>query len=98
MDQYAAVADWDLSTRKVIAEGRKTHPAMALYLWLVAITGARRGELCALQVPGAYGLHLPADDVSIWLGAPIARAVALAALAALGLSGDPVHARGADVW
>jgi integrase len=35
---------------RVIAEGRKTHPAMALYLWLVAITGARRGELCALQV------------------------------------------------
>ena len=35
---------------KVIAEGRKTNPAMALYLWLVAITGARRGELCALQV------------------------------------------------
>ena len=35
---------------KVIAEGRKTHPAMALYLWLAAITGARRGELCALQV------------------------------------------------
>ncbi len=35
---------------KVIAEGRNTHPAMALYLWLVAITGARRGELCALQV------------------------------------------------
>ena len=25
-------------------------PAAALYLWLVAITGARRGELCALQV------------------------------------------------
>ena len=35
---------------KVIAEGRKLHPAMALYLWLAAITGARRGELCALQV------------------------------------------------
>jgi integrase len=35
---------------KVIAEGRKTRPEMALYLWLVAITGARRGELCALQV------------------------------------------------
>jgi integrase len=35
---------------KVIAEGRKTRPDMALYLWLVAITGARRGELCALQV------------------------------------------------
>ena len=30
--------------------GRKAHPEMALYLWLVAITGARRGELCALQV------------------------------------------------
>jgi len=35
---------------KVIAEGRKRHPEMALYLWLVAITGVRRGELCALQV------------------------------------------------
>jgi integrase len=35
---------------KVIAEGRDAHPEMALYLWLVAITGARRGELCALQV------------------------------------------------
>jgi len=35
---------------KVIAKGRKVHPEMALYLWLVAITGARRGELCALQV------------------------------------------------
>ena len=34
----------------VIAEARKAHPALALYLWLVAITGARRGELCALQV------------------------------------------------
>jgi DNA-binding transcriptional regulator YhcF (GntR family) len=34
----------------VIAEGRRVHPEMALYLWLVAITGARRGELCALQV------------------------------------------------
>jgi integrase len=35
---------------KVIAEARKTHPALTLYLWLAAITGARRGELCALQV------------------------------------------------
>jgi len=35
---------------KVIAKGRAVHPQMALYLWLVAITGARRGELCALQV------------------------------------------------
>jgi integrase len=30
---------------KVIAEGRSAHPEMALYLWLVAITGARRGEV-----------------------------------------------------
>jgi len=30
--------------------GAQAHPEMALYLWLVAITGARRGELCALQV------------------------------------------------
>jgi len=35
---------------KVIAEARKAHPVLALYLWLVAITGARRGELCALQI------------------------------------------------
>lgn len=35
---------------RVIAEGRKAHPVLALYLWLVAITGARRGELCVLQV------------------------------------------------
>ena len=35
---------------KVIAEGHKAHPVLALYLWLAAITGARRGELCALQV------------------------------------------------
>ena len=34
----------------MIAEGRKAHPKMALYLWLAAITGARRGELCGLQV------------------------------------------------
>jgi integrase len=34
----------------VIAEGRKAHPVLALYLWLVAITSARRGELCVLQV------------------------------------------------
>ena len=44
----AATAPEDVA--KVIAEGRKAHPEMALYLWLVAITGARRGELCALQV------------------------------------------------
>ena len=36
---------------KVIAEGRRRNqPALALYLWLAAITGSRRGELCAVQV------------------------------------------------
>jgi DNA-binding transcriptional regulator YhcF (GntR family) len=36
---------------KVIAEGRRqSQPALALYLWLAAITGSRRGELCAVQV------------------------------------------------
>ncbi len=44
----AATAPKDVA--KVIAEGRRAHPVLALYLWLVAITGARRGELCALQV------------------------------------------------
>ena len=34
----------------MIAEGRKAHPVLALCLWLAAVTGARRGELCALQV------------------------------------------------
>lgn len=36
---------------KVIAEGRaRGMHQLALYLWLAAITGARRGELCAAQV------------------------------------------------
>jgi integrase len=36
---------------KVIAEGRaREMHQIALYLWLAAITGARRGELCAVQV------------------------------------------------
>ena len=35
----------------VIAEARAQEmPQLALYLWLAAITGARRGELCAVQV------------------------------------------------
>ncbi len=35
----------------VIAEGRaREMHQIALYLWLAAITGARRGELCAVQV------------------------------------------------
>jgi integrase len=35
---------------KVIAEARAHSAALGLYLWLVAITGQRRGELCGLQV------------------------------------------------
>jgi integrase len=36
---------------KVIEQARSTHQdAIALYVWLVAITGVRRGELCAVQV------------------------------------------------
>lgn len=35
---------------KVIAEARTRSPALGLCLWLVAITGARRGEMCALQL------------------------------------------------
>jgi integrase len=35
----------------VIALARETgRPLLALYVWLAAITGARRGELCAIQV------------------------------------------------
>jgi integrase len=35
----------------VIALARETgRPQLALYVWLAAITGARRGELCAVQV------------------------------------------------
>jgi integrase/DNA-binding transcriptional regulator YhcF (GntR family) len=35
---------------KVIAEARVRSAALGLYLWLVAITGVRRGELCGLQI------------------------------------------------
>jgi DNA-binding transcriptional regulator YhcF (GntR family) len=35
---------------KVIAEARTRSAALGLYLWLVAITGVRRGELCGLQI------------------------------------------------
>ena len=34
---------------KVIAEARSRSAALGLYLWLVVVTGARRGELCGLQ-------------------------------------------------
>jgi integrase len=33
---------------KVITAARQSHPELATYLWLVAVTGARRGELCGL--------------------------------------------------
>jgi DNA-binding transcriptional regulator YhcF (GntR family) len=35
---------------KVIAEARARSPALGLYLWLVVVTGVRRGELCGLQL------------------------------------------------
>jgi integrase len=35
---------------KVIAEARVHSPALGLYLWLVVVTGVRRGELCGLQI------------------------------------------------
>jgi integrase len=37
---------------KVITEARARSAALGLYLWLVAVTGVRRGELCALQIRG----------------------------------------------
>jgi integrase len=35
---------------KVIGTARSVNEALGLYLWLVAVTGVRRGELCALQI------------------------------------------------
>ena len=35
---------------KVIAEARSHSAALGLYLWLVVVTGVRRGELCGLQI------------------------------------------------
>ena len=35
---------------KVIAEARGRSAALGLYLWLVVVTGVRRGELCGLQI------------------------------------------------
>lgn len=34
---------------KVVAAARESDPALAVYLWLASVTGARRGELCGLQ-------------------------------------------------
>jgi integrase len=35
---------------KVIAAARACSDALGLYLWLVVVTGVRRGELCGLQI------------------------------------------------
>ena len=35
---------------KVIAEARARSTALGLYVWLVVVTGVRRGELCGLQI------------------------------------------------
>jgi len=51
---------------KVIAEGRRQNqPALALYLWLAAITGSRRGELCAVQI---CDLDLDLDRGNLHIG------------------------------
>ena len=34
----------------MIAEARARSDALGLYLWLVVVTGVRRGELCGLQI------------------------------------------------
>src|SRR6516165_1346957 len=39
---------------KAIAEARSRSAALGLYLWLVVVTGARRGELCGLQARDIY--------------------------------------------
>ena len=38
------------SVAKVIAAARAYNDALGLYLWLVVVTGVRRGELCGLQI------------------------------------------------
>ena len=43
-----AVALSPSQVAKVIAVAQDVHPELATYLWLVAVTGARRGELCGL--------------------------------------------------
>ncbi len=35
---------------KAIAEARSRNTALGLYLWLVVVTGVRRGELCGLRI------------------------------------------------
>jgi len=52
------------------------------------VTGTRRDRQ---SKPASGALRGACSDASHALAAPIARAIALAALAALGLSGDPVH-------
>ncbi len=44
----AAISPDDVA--KVIAEARARNAALGLYLWLVVVTGVRRGELCGLQI------------------------------------------------
>ena len=49
----SAIAAWLWPSRrvaKVIAEVGVCNAALGLYLWLVVVTGVRRGELCGLQL------------------------------------------------
>ena len=47
---------------KVIAEARRRNAALGLYLWLVVVTGVRRGELCGLQV---RDIHLGQGSIHV---------------------------------
>jgi integrase len=48
VDRIPATSPDDVA--KVITEARAHSPALGLYLWLVVITGVRRGEPCGLQI------------------------------------------------
>src|ERR1700721_1675597 len=90
---------------KVIAEARKVHPVLALYLWLVAITGGRRGGVGGQRVRKDTKTHqdryLAIDPVTCAMISEHLDAVR-AELAAVGLelpddayvfSNDPIGAR-----
>ncbi len=48
--RQAIVATSPQQAATVIAEARRRSAALGLYLWLVIVTGVRRGELCGLQI------------------------------------------------
>jgi integrase len=50
LTRQTIVATSPEAVAKVIAAARAYSDAMGLYLWLVMVTGVRRGELCGLQI------------------------------------------------